>query len=163
MIELDTSLSFELDDFDPLKPNAKQLPMSVSAASRPHSGIQFPASGTPTPTAASTPVYPFYTPPGVPATPPPIPPPSTTSTPKLTQFDEDLLRNFGLHNLIISSRSYSDHTKAAPYAANRNTTHAGTTTPTNGFRPASESRDLVQPPSQARNNNNNNNTWTTFD
>lgn len=105
LIELDTSLSFELDDFDPLKPNAKQLPMLKSKAQ----STFYTSAVTSTPTsvaaAVANPVYTFYTPNNITATPSPSTTNNASTGGKLSQFDEDdLLRNFGLHNLIGSNR-----------------------------------------------------------
>lgn len=163
MIELDTSLSFELDDFDPLKPNAKKIPMPVS---KPQS--KFYTSTTAAAAAVSNPVYPFYTPPSISnSTSTTFTNSNTTTTAtsttagKLSQFDEDLLRNFGLNNLVDSNRGYrSTHimSNQHPQVVSRSSTNAA-----NEFRMTTDATDsrseLMQQPNQLRSNKN----WTTFD
>lgn len=156
MIELDTSLSYELDDFDPLKPNAKKLPLQSKV---PTTRFQASVAST-TPIAVSNPIYPFYAPNNLPAAPapPPVPSSTTASTAKLSQFDEDdLLRNFGLHNLIVSDRSCGENIKPSQIIGSRNSTN--TMSSGNGYLTTSESRDFMQQTNQSRNIKD----WTTFD
>lgn len=163
LIELDASTSFEIDDFDPLNQNAKQLPIvrskgaapsivlpqMSSIASAPPNAYAAAASGV---QAFSNPVYPFH----IPGQLPPKPQSSTSSnsltntTATTSKIDDELelLRKYGLDldrfKIVDTNRSIQCNGTANDMKFNRISN--------NNLHPANDS--MFQ--SSQR-------TWTTFD
>lgn len=114
LIELDASTSFEIDDFDPLNQNAKQLPIVQSKGAPPSIVLPQISSKTAAPNAHavvgdaqafSNPIYPFHMPNQLPPKPQSSIITSSTSSNSLTTTtatnnkiddEQELLRKYGL-------------------------------------------------------------------
>lgn len=148
LIELDSSLSFEVDDFDPLNQNAKQLPplpKKPPVVFIPQKAPTVP----PNPRQAfDNPLYPHFTPPCLRQPSKPM----TTSSNSTNNSDDDvvkLFREYGLHNLIEKSLRNS-----TPHDATTNN-RTNDSILDNGMTGLNRNSDFGQPKT--------NNNWTTFD
>lgn len=156
LIELDSSLSFEVDDFDPLNQNAKQLP---PLPKKPPIVLppSLPRSAPPNPRQAfDNPLYPHCTPQLRP------PKPMTNSSNSTNNSDDDvveLLRKYGLDRFSLTSSKFIDTNLRNSTPNDVTTNNSNRTndpfldsTNTNGLK---RNGDIGQPKT--------NNNWTTFD
>lgn len=183
LIELDTSLSFEVDDFDPLNQNARQLPpvpkrssivLPTIPSSLPSPSINLNAESINNPIypyhqsrpqAFSNPVYPYHQ--------PPIAQPFRRSTDPsaipLNHKEDDeteLLRKYGLDRLnLVDAKKHekstiNDNTGPVPFAFNSSSNNRILNPTIGPFRDNKNSNGLktngdIEPKT--------NNNWTTFD
>lgn len=156
---MDANTSFEVDDFDPLNKNAKQIPpvpkRSPTVLPQAPSSVPLRAVSQGHPPAFSNPVYPYYAPPK--RTQP------TNQAPNNTKCDDDveLLRKYGLdHFNLIDGKVKtiaSNDTLSNPFAMGNGNRHSNRTSDQfqkNGTNAVKTNGD-VQPKA--------NNNWTTFD
>lgn len=177
---MDTGTSFELDDFDPLNQNAKQLPIVSRASSVVLSQIPSTVtSGTTTAQnrsqAFSNPVYPFYLPGQQPHQ---ITLPSSSSTSSTASVarnssksddDIELLRKYGLDSfkLVDVNRKMANNLKTNQFMINSNNLNANGSilTGNDNGRDSNVVTNFLKTNGDIgqQNQQRNNNNWTTFD
>lgn len=149
---MDTSLSLEVDDFDPLNQNAKQIPTVPK-----RSPVVLPSVSSSIPRAEqafSNPIYPYYTPKHQKKPPSQQQTNAPLNSINNSKHDDDveLLRKYGLDRFKIQELNVNKHTTSNPFSIGDNVNSNRTNDPflengINGFK--------IQPKS--------NTNWTTFD